>query len=46
VGKGKFEVLVNGKTIFSKQKAGRFPRPGEIAKICRDTFRNPMQASK
>lgn len=38
VGKGKFEVLVNGTVIFSKQKEGRFPRDGEIIKLCRHKF--------
>jgi selenoprotein W-related protein len=27
---GVFEVTVNGKSIFSKKKLGRFPEPGEV----------------
>ena len=32
VGKGQFNVLVNGELIFSKVKEGRFPSDGEIRK--------------
>ena len=35
VGRGLFEVLVNGKTVFSKAKEGRFPRVMEIVKRLR-----------
>ena len=28
---GVFEVTVDGRIIFSKKEAGRFPEPGEIA---------------
>jgi selT/selW/selH-like putative selenoprotein len=28
---GVFEVTVNGRMVFSKSEAGRFPDPGEIA---------------
>jgi len=27
---GAFEVVVDGKAVFSKDKAGRFPDPGEV----------------
>jgi len=29
--KGIFDVVVDGKVVFSKFKTGRFPHPGEIA---------------
>jgi len=32
---GVFEVEVDGKLIFSKRQAGRFPNPGEVAKAIR-----------
>ena len=36
--KGDFEVAVDGKKIFSKQKLSRFPEPGEISKIIEKWF--------
>lgn len=27
---GVFEVTVDGKNVFSKESAGRFPEPGEV----------------
>ena len=35
---GSFDVIVNGDTIFSKLKEGRFPDPGEIEALIRDKF--------
>jgi selT/selW/selH-like putative selenoprotein len=35
VGKGRFEVALDGAVIFSKEAEGRFPRPGEIVKLLR-----------
>lgn len=32
---GVFEVTVDGKLVFSKKEAGRFPEPGEIAGLLR-----------
>ena len=29
--KGVFDVIVDGKLVFSKYKTGRFPRQGEVA---------------
>lgn len=29
-GGGVFDVVVDGKTIFSKKSVGRFPEPGEV----------------
>ena len=31
--RGDFEVTVDGKIFFSKQKLSRFPEPGEVLKI-------------
>jgi len=33
---GVFEISVNGKTVFSKSQARRFPGPGEIASLIRN----------
>lgn len=30
-----FTVSVDGRTVFSRQQAGRLPRPGEIARLVR-----------
>jgi selT/selW/selH-like putative selenoprotein len=35
---GRFEVSVNGKTIFSKAQEHRQARPGEIADLIRGRF--------
>ena len=35
VGKGRLDVLCDDDVIFSKDKEGRFPRPGEIVKLLR-----------
>lgn len=29
---GVFDVIVDGKKVFSKKQTGRFPHPGEIIK--------------
>ena len=34
--KGDFEVVVDGKTVFSKKKLSRFPGPGEVTKTLRE----------
>ena len=31
IGGGGFDVVVDGRLIFSKHQIGRFPEPGEIA---------------
>jgi hypothetical protein len=28
--KSQFDVVADGETIFSKQRVGRFPNPGEV----------------
>jgi predicted Rdx family selenoprotein len=35
-GHGQFDVVVDGDTVFSKQRLGRFPEPGEIARLVGD----------
>lgn len=32
---GIFNVVVDGKLVFSKHETGRFPKPGEVVKILR-----------
>ena len=34
---GVLEVLVDGELVFSKHRDGRFPAPGELARIIRET---------
>ena len=34
--KGDFEVVVDGKTVFSKKKLSRFPEPGEVTKSLKE----------
>ena len=34
--KGDFEVVVDGKTVFSKKKLSRFPEPGEVTETLRE----------
>ena len=36
--RGDFEVVVDGKKVFSKHKLSRFPEPGEVSKIIRKRF--------
>ena len=36
--RGDFEVKVDGKIVFSKEKLSRFPEPGEVSKIIRKRF--------
>jgi len=35
-GGGVFEVELGGKLVFSKKSLGRFPNPGEVAKLLRE----------
>jgi predicted Rdx family selenoprotein len=32
-GRGQFDVVVDGTTVFSKEHAGRFPDPGELGHL-------------
>ena len=38
--KGDFEVVVDGKTVFSKKKLSRFPEPGEVTETLREWILN------
>ena len=31
--KGVFDVIQNGKTVFSKHSVGRFPNPNEVSEL-------------
>jgi pentose-5-phosphate-3-epimerase len=33
--KSQFDVIVDGRTVFSKQRTGRFPYPGEVPGLLR-----------
>jgi selT/selW/selH-like putative selenoprotein len=35
VGKGRFEVVVEGRTVYSKASSGQFPKPMELVKLLR-----------
>ncbi len=39
---GRFEVTVNGISIFNKAKTGRLPRKGEISKLLTDQVGAPL----
>jgi selenoprotein W-related protein len=30
---GNYDIIVDGKEVFSKSKAGRFPEPGEVVNL-------------
>jgi selenoprotein W-related protein len=30
---GRFEITLDGELLFSKKTAGRFPKPGEVARL-------------
>ncbi len=34
-GKGQYDVLADGKPVFSKQELGRFPEDGEVLSLLR-----------
>jgi selenoprotein W-related protein len=36
---GKFEILVNGKLVYSKLATGRHAEPGEILRLVQDHLR-------
>lgn len=35
---GVFEVVVDGKNVYSKKETGRFPEPGEVERILTDVL--------
>lgn len=40
--KGRFEVTLDGKLVFSKATAHRFPKPGEVARMLEDKLGPPL----
>ena len=40
---GRFEVLLDGHEVFSKEKLDRFPAKGEVAKLLGEKLGNPPQ---
>lgn len=44
-GGGVFDVMLDGKLLFSKHKQGRFPEPGEVLSILRDERGRRSRAS-
>ena len=38
-GGGVFEIMVDGKKVFSKKTLGRFPRDGEVVELISGTRR-------
>jgi selT/selW/selH-like putative selenoprotein len=41
--KGRFEVTLDGKPVFSKAAAKRFPEPGEVARLMEATLGPPLE---
>jgi selT/selW/selH-like putative selenoprotein len=40
--KGRFEVTLDDRLIFSRAKLGRFPKPGEIRQLAAPTLGPPI----
>lgn len=40
---GRFEVLIDGKEVFSKARLDRFPDKGEVAKLLEPTLGSPPE---
>jgi selT/selW/selH-like putative selenoprotein len=40
--KGRFEVTLDDRLIFSKAKVGRFPKPGEIITLAEPALGSPI----
>ncbi len=40
---GRFEISLDGQTVFSKKKSGRFPKPGEIAGLFEKKLGPPLE---
>jgi selenoprotein W-related protein len=41
--KGRFEVTLDGKPVFSKAADKRFPEPGEVARLMEATLGPPLE---
>ena len=40
---GRFEITLDGQTVFSKKQSGRFPKAGEIAGLFEKKLGPPLQ---
>ncbi len=41
---GTYDVVVDGKLVFSKSKVGRFPAPGEVISIVKGLQESPVDS--
>ena len=41
---GTYDVIVDGKLVFSKSKVGRFPAPGEVTTIVKSLQESPADS--
>lgn len=41
---GTYDVIVDGKLVFSKSKVGQFPAPGEVTRIVKGLEDNPADS--
>jgi len=41
--KGRFEISLDGKPVFSKASSGRFPEPGEVARTFEKSLGPPLE---
>ncbi|HEY92875.1 MAG TPA: hypothetical protein G4O17_03930 [Dehalococcoidia bacterium] len=41
---GTYDVIVDGKLVFSKSKVGRFPAPGEVISIIKGLQESPADS--
>ena len=44
--KGRFELTLDGKLVFSKAESHRFPEPGEVARIIEAKLGTPLEWRK
>ena len=44
--KGRFEVTLDGKLVFSKAESHRFPKPGEMVRILEADLGPPLEWRK
>lgn len=40
---GRFEITLDGKLVFSKAEANRFPKPGEVVRTLEDKLGPPLE---
>jgi hypothetical protein len=41
---GTYDVIIDGKLVFSKSKVGRFPNPGEVISIVKGLREDPAES--